>query len=412
LTNTLPVSNYRAPGGAPGAYVLETLVELAAEDMKIDPVELRRRNFIQPKDMPHKGPLGGGIDCGDFEAIMDKALKAADWNGREKRRADAKKRGKIFGCGLATTIDPSAGPSPETAELRFDPGGNLTILCGSTAQGQSHETIYMQIVSQHLGIDVEKIRVVEGNTEKLSWGTGTGAARTATIGGTAVLNATHKVIAKAKRIAAHMLEAGADDIELKDGDFAVAGTDKKVSLDEVVQAAFQPNKLPPDIEIGLFENATWSPESGNVPNSAHVCEVEIDPETGVTEVTKYIAIHDVGVELNPLLVDGQVHGGIAQGLGQVLMEHIVYDDEGQNLTGSFMDYSMPRASDLCMYDVDRNPIPTTTNPLGVKGAGECGTVGALAAGMNAINDALKVYGVRNFQMPATPDRVWKVMSGG
>jgi carbon-monoxide dehydrogenase large subunit len=412
LTNTLPVSNYRAPGGAPGAYVLEALVEMAAGDMKIDPVELRRRNFIKPADMPHKGPLGGGIDCGDFESTMDKALKAADWKNREKRRAAAKKRGRIFGCGLATTIDPSAGPSPETAELRFDPGGTLTILCGSTAQGQSHETIYMQIVSQHLGIDVEKIRVVEGNTEKLSWGTGTGAARTATIGGTAVLNATNKVIAKAKRIAAHMMEAGADDIELKDGEFAVAGTDKKVTLEEVVQTAFQPNKLPADIEIGLFENATWSPDSGNVPNSAHVCEVEIDPETGVTEVTKYIAIHDVGVELNPLLVDGQVHGGIAQGLGQVLMEHIVYDEDGQNLTGSFMDYAMPRASDLCMYEVDRNPVPTKTNPLGVKGAGECGTVGALAAGMNAINDALREYGVRNFQMPATPARVWKAVNGG
>lgn len=412
LTNTLPVSNYRAPGGAPGSYVLERIVDMAARDMNIDPVEIRRRNLIPQDKLPYKGPLGGGIDSGDFFGTMDKALEMADWNGAEKRRKTAKKRGKLYGIGLATTIDPSAGPSPETAELRFDPGGNLTILCGSTAQGQSHETIYMQIVSEKLGMDVEKMRVVEGNTEKLSWGTGTGAARTATIAGTAVLQATEKVIAKSKRIAAHMMEAAVDDIELNDGEFAVAGTDKKVSLEEVAQTAFQPNKLPDDIEIGLYENATWSPDTGNVPNSAHVCEVEIDEETGVAEFTRYVAVHDVGVELNPLLVDGQVHGGIVQGLGQVLFEQIVYDEEGQNLTGSFMDYAMPRASDMIQFDLDRNPVPTKTNPLGVKGAGECGTVGALAAGMNAINDALAEKGVRNFMMPATPDRVWRAIRGG
>lgn len=412
LTNTLPVSNYRAPGGAPGSYVLERLVDMAAQDLGLDPVEIRRRNLIPKDKLPVKQALGGRIDCGDFHGTMDKALERADYKNAAKRKAEAKKRGKLYGVGIATTIDPSAGPSPETAELRFDPGGNLTILCGSTAQGQSHETIYMQIVSENLGMDVENMRVVEGNTEKLSWGTGTGAARTATIAGTAVLHATQKVIEKSKRIAAHMLESAVEDIEFKDGTFSIAGTDRSLPFKEVVKTAFQPAKLPPDIEIGMYENATWSPETGNVPNSAHVCEVEIDPETGVAEFKRYVAVHDVGTELNPLLVDGQVHGGIVQGLGQVVMEDVVYDEDGQMLSGSFMDYAMPRASDMISFEVDRNPVPTDTNPLGVKGAGECGTVGALAAGMNAINDALADAGVRNIMMPATPQKIWKAINRG
>jgi carbon-monoxide dehydrogenase large subunit len=310
---------------------------------------------------------------------------------------------------VSSSVDPSAGPSPETAEMRFDPGGDVTVLVGSTAGGQSHETIYTQIVSDRLGLDAEKIRVVEGDTSQLSWGTGTGAARTATIGGGAVYKAVDKIIAKGKRIAAHLMEAAEADIEFDKGVFTVAGTDRKIGIAQVAQAAFNPARLPKDIEIGLYENATWSPDVNNIPNSCHVCEVEIDPDTGTVALKRYTAVQDVGVELNPLLVRGQVHGGIAQGAGQALMENIVYDKDGQLLTGSFLDYAIPRADDFCSFDLGSHPVPTKTNPLGVKGAGECGTVGGLAAVMNAINDALAPMGIRNLPMPATPERVWRAI---
>ena len=411
LTNSVPVSNYRAPGGAPGTYVLERIIDMAAREIGMDPAEIRRRNLIPADAMPYTLPIKAAYDCGDFVAVLDKCLEKADYAGAGGRKTDAEARGRLMGVGVSSTVDPSAGPSPETAELRFDPGGTVTVLVGSTAGGQSHETIYTQIVSDRLGIDAETIRVIEGDTDKLSWGTGTGAARTATIGGTVVYKAVDKIIDKGRQIAAHLLEAADADVEFTDGAYIVAGTDRSVSFDEVARTAFIPNKLPPEIEIGLYETATWSPEVGNVPNSAHVCEVEIDPDTGTIEVTRYTAVHDVGVEINPLLVDGQVHGGIAQAVGQAVMENVVYDpDSGQILSGSFMDYAMPRASDLCDYAVDRHPVPTTTNPLGVKGAGECGTVGGLAAMMNAINDALAPHGVRNLAMPATPERVWRAIN--
>ncbi len=412
LTNTVPVSNYRAPGGTPGTYVLERIIDMAARDLKIDPAEIRRRNLIPASAMPCKLPNGSSYDCGDFEAVLDKCLKLSDYTGFAKRKAEAKARGTLHGVGISQSVDPSAGPSPETAEIRFDPGGNVTVLVGSTAGGQSHETIYTQIVSERLGLEAESIRVLEGDTDKLSWGTGTGAARTATIGGGAVFFAVDKVIEKGRRIAAHMLEAAPADIEFGDGNYKVAGTDRKVNFIDVAKTAFNPAKLPPDIEIGLYETATWTTKVQNIPNTCHVCELEIDPETGTIELTRYTAVHDVGVELNPLLVHGQVHGGIAQAAGQALMELVTYDgDSGQLLSGSFMDYAMPRAADLCNFDIGSHPVPTKTNPLGVKGAGECGTVGGLAAVMNAINDALAPAGVRNFHMPATPQRIWEAMRG-
>jgi carbon-monoxide dehydrogenase large subunit len=410
LTNTVPVSNYRAPGGTPGTYVLERIIDMAAAEMGIDPVDIRRRNLIPASAMPYMLPIRTSYDSGEFEAVMDKCLEKSDYAGATARKALAAARGKLRGIGLSTSVDPSAGPSPETAELRFDPGGDVTILVGSTAGGQSHETIYTQIVSDRLGIEAETIQVVEGDTGRLSWGTGTGAARTATIAGTAVYKAVDKVISKATRIAAHLLEAADSDIEFGDGVFTVAGTDRSIAFPDVARTAFQPNKLPPDIEIGLFETATWSPDARNIPNSSHVCELEIDPDTGTIEIVNYTAVHDVGVELNPLLVAGQVHGGIAQALGQALMENIVYEpDSGQLLSGSFMDYAMPRADDLPNYHIDSHPVPTPTNPLGVKGAGECGTVGGLSAAMNAINDALAPLGIRNLAMPATPERVWRAI---
>ncbi|MBT5051506.1 MAG: xanthine dehydrogenase family protein molybdopterin-binding subunit [Rhodospirillaceae bacterium] len=410
LTNTVPVSNYRAPGGVPGTYVIERIIDMAARQLGMDPAEIRRKNLIPADAMPYRLPTGGGYDCGEFEAVMDKCIAKADYAGAPARKEEARARGKLHGIGISTSVDPSAGPSPETAELRFDPGGSATIIVGSTAGGQSHETIYTQIISDRLGLEAETIEVVEGDTSRLSWGTGTGGARTATIAGTAVYKAVDKVIEKTTRIAAHLLEAAEADIEFADGTFTVAGTDRTVEFVEVAKTAFKPNQLPKDIEIGLYETATWSPDTGNVPNSCHICEVEIDPDTGITETIRYTSVHDVGVEINPLLVDGQVHGGIAQGVGQALMEDVAYDqDSGQILSGSFMDYCMPRASDFCNFDLDRHPVPTATNPMGVKGAGECGTVGAVAVMMNAINDALAPLGVRNLSMPATPEKVWQAI---
>ncbi len=410
LTNTVPVSNYRAPGGAPGTYVLERIIDMAAREIGLDPAEIRRRNLIPTAAMPYTLPTGATYDCGEFEAVMDKCLQNADYENAAARKAEAGARGRLRGVGMSTTVDPSAGPSPEAAELRFDPGGTVTVLVGSTAGGQSHETIYTQIVSDRLGLEAETIRVIEGDTDKLSWGTGTGAARTATIGGTVVFKAVDKVIEKGRRIAAHLLETAEGDVEFEDGAYTVSGTDRSIGFVDVAKAAFMPNRPPPDIEIGLYETATWSPEAANIPNSCHVCEVEIDPETGTVEIVRYTAVHDVGVEINPLLVDGQVHGGIGPAAGQALMENIVYDpDSGQLLSGSFMDYAMPRADDICSFDLASHPVPTATNPLGVKGAGECGTVGGLAAVMNAVNDALAPLGVGNFAMPATPERVWRAI---
>ncbi len=293
MTNTVPVSNYRAPS-APGTYVLERIVDMAARELGMDPAEIRRKNLIPADAMPYKLPTMGAYDSGEFEKVMDKALAQADYGGAAGRKDQARARGKLRGVGISSTVDPSAGPSPEAAELRFDPGGDVTVVVGSTAGGQSHETIYTQIVSDRLGLDAEKVRVIEGDTDKLSWGTGTGAARTATIGGTAVYKAVDKIIEKGRKIAAHMLEAADADIEFADGAYSVAGTDRKLPFADVAKTAFMPNRLPPDIEIGLYETATWSPQVGNIPNSCHVCEVEIDPDTGTTEIVRYTAVHDVG----------------------------------------------------------------------------------------------------------------------
>ena len=409
MTNTVPMANYRGPSGTPGVYVLERLIDMAADQLGLDPTEIRRRNYIPPSAVPYKHAVGTYIDSGEFEAVMDKCLDLADYNGAPVRKAEAEARGKLYGIGVSSSIDPSGSPAPETAELRFDPGGTVTVLAASTAGGQSHATIYTQIVSETLGIDAEKIRVVEGDTSKLAWGSGTGAARTATLCGSVVLMAAEKTREKARKIAAHMMETTPDNTTFEEGTFYASGTNKTVTFDEVAKASFNPKKVPPGMDFGLFETAAWTSERANIPNTFHVCEVEIDPDTGELEFKRYAIAYDVGVELNPLLVQGQALGAIAQGVGQAIKEQIIYDEDGQNLTGSFMDYPMPRAGDFCMIDMVSHPVPTEQNPLGVKGAGEGGTVGSLAAAMNAVNDALKPLGVRNVEMPCTPYRVWRTI---
>jgi len=410
MTNTSPTSPYRGAGRPEASYILERTIDIAAGRLGMDPVELRRRNMISPDQMPYKTPLTFKYDCGEFEAVLNKTLRKANYDGFAARRSESEAAGKLRGIGISCTIERAAAAQLETAELRFDPAGDATILIGTTPHGQGHETIYKQIVCGTLGLDPERVRVIEGDTDAVSFGTGTGGSRTATIGSAAVLRAMEKVIDKTKKIAAHTMEVAKEDVTFEEGLFTIAGTDRSMTFLDVAALAFDPFKLPPDIEPTLAELASYSPEVENFPNGCHIVEVEIEPETGEVELSRYSVVDDCGLELNPLLVKGQVHGGIAQGVGQALMENMVYHrDSGQLISGSFMDYSMPRANDLCDYDVGAYPVLTKTNPLGVKGVGEAGTVGALAAVMNAINNALAALGIEHFEMPATPDRVWKAI---
>ncbi|MEE2761096.1 MAG: xanthine dehydrogenase family protein molybdopterin-binding subunit [Pseudomonadota bacterium] len=410
LTNTSPLSPYRGAGRPEASYVLERMIHVAARELGMDPAELRRRNFIAPNAMPYKTPLTFTYDCGEFEALMEKCIDNSDYHGFAARRDEAVSRGRLRGIGLACTIEQAAGPQTETAEIRFDPSGTVTLLVGTTPHGQGHETIYKQLVCERLGLVPQDIRVVEGDTDKVAFGTGTGGSRSATIGTSAVFEAVGKVVEKARVLAAHMLEAAEADIEFEEGEFKVSGTDKTIGFTEVAKTSFQSARLPDGMEPGLYEIATYDPRKANFPNGCHVCEVEVEPETGATEIVRYTVVDDVGYELNPLLVQGQIMGGVAQGAGQILMENIVYDpDSGQLVSGSFLDYAMPRAADLCAIEIEGWPVPTETNPLGVKGAGECGTVGAMPAVMNAINDALLQAGVIHIDMPATPERVWRAI---
>ena len=404
---TSPLAPYRGNGRPEAIFLLERLMEDAARELGVDRVELRRKNLIPPSAMPYKTALTFTYDCGEFERGMDKALSLADWKNFPERKRQSRSRGNLRGIGLANAIERAAAPGMEYAEIRFDSTGGATLAVGTKSQGQGHETMYRQIAVQRLGIAPEELRFIEGDTDSVAWGAGSAGSRSAAIGGSALWFAADKVIAKGKRIAAHLLEAAEADVAFAGGRFSIAGTDRGVSLKEVARASFAFASLPAGIEPGLFEHATFSPKQETFPNGTHVCEVEVDPDTGSIELVNYVVVDDVGTEINPLTLQGQVVGGIVQGLGQILMERIVYDKEsGQLLTGSFMDYAMPRAGDLCGFEVGHNAVPTKLNPLGAKGAGEAGTVGALAAAMNAIVDAL---GTEDIEMPTTPERVWQAL---
>ncbi|MBV9016425.1 MAG: xanthine dehydrogenase family protein molybdopterin-binding subunit [Alphaproteobacteria bacterium] len=410
FTHTNPVRPYRGNGRPEFAYVIERMVDEAAAEIGIDPVELRRRNTIPPEALPFKTGLIFTYDSGEFAKNLDMALELADAAGFERRRAESRDRGKLRGLGLSNTIERAAAGGFEAAELRFDRGGTVTVLTGSITQGMGHETIYKQLVCDRLGLRPEQVHYVQGDTEKVAIGEGTGGSRTATLGGSAVYLATEKIVAKAKAIAAHLLEAAEADIDLTDGVFRIAGTDRTVSLADIAAAAWDPPSLPDGMEPGLVASAAFAAKQQNFPNGVHICEVEVDPETGEVEILNYSVVDDVGTVLNPLLLEGQIRGGIAQGAGQILMEDIVFDPgSGQLLTGSFMDYAMPRAGDLSLMHCETNPVPTKTNPLGVKGAGEAGAVGAMPAIGNALVDALKPLGIRDIPMPATPERLWHLI---
>jgi carbon-monoxide dehydrogenase large subunit len=378
--------------------------------MKIDPAELRRRNTIPPEAMPYKTPLVFTYDTGRFADNLDRAMKLADWAGFEARRRQAAQRGMLRGIGISNTIEQAADPTYETAEIRFDPLGGMTFVTGSISHGQGHATIQTQMLVDRLGVDPERIKFIAGDTDAVAFGMGTGGSRSTTMSGGAIVAVSDKIIAKGKKLAAHLLEASEGDVEFKDGRFIITGTDSAMGIHEVAKAAFQLDKLPTGMEPGLYETATYRARSSNFPNGCHVCEVEIDPETGSTRLIGYWVVDDVGTVINPMLVKGQIMGGIAQGLGQVLMEDKSYDETGQVLTGSFMDYAMPRADNFCAVTIEDNPVPTPTNPLGVKGAGEAGTVGSLSAGVNAIVDALSVLGIKHIDTPCTPHRLWQAIA--
>jgi carbon-monoxide dehydrogenase large subunit len=408
LTNTHCTSPYRGAGRPEASYMIERLIDIAADEMGLDPAELRRRNTIPPSAMPYKTPLTFTYDSGRFEENLDRAMKLGNWHGFEARRKEAAARGQLRGIGISNTIEQASDPTIETAEIRFDPLGGLTFVTGSVSHGQGHATIQTQMLVDQLGVDPEQVKIIQGDTEAVSFGMGTGGSRSTTMSGGAIVLVSEKIVAKARRLAAHLLEAAESDMEFSEGRFTIAGTDRGLGIHEVAKAAFQLDKLPADMEPGLYETATYRARTGNFPNGCHVCEVEIDPDTGATTIVGYWVVDDVGTVINPMLVKGQIVGGIAQGMGQVLMEDKAYDPQsGQVLSGSFMDYAMPRAADFCDLTIEDNPVPTPTNPLGVKGAGEAGTVGSLSAGVNAIVDALSVYGIRHVDTPCTPYRVWQ-----
>jgi carbon-monoxide dehydrogenase large subunit len=409
FTHTMPVRPYRGNGRPEAAYVIERMVDLAADELGMDPAELRRRNYIEPQAMPFKTSLTFTYDSGEFEKGMDMALKLADFAGFEKRRAEAHKRGKLRGIGISNTIERAAAGGFEGAEIRFDKSGAATLLAGSVTHGQGHETIFKQIMCDRLGLDPSEVHYVWGDTDQVFVGEGTGGSRSATIGGSAVQIAAERITGKAKAIAGHLLKLDPDEINFADGVFSSPKTNRTLTIKEVAQEAMEPTKLPKGIDVGLIATATYVAPVQNFPNGCHVCELEIDEETGAVEIVRYSVVDDVGTVLNPLLLKGQIVGGVAQGVGQVLMEDIRFDAEGQILTASFMDYAMPRAEDISAIDVKSNPVPTKTNPLGVKGAGEAGCVGALPAVANALVDALAHLGIRHVEMPATPERLWRAM---
>ena len=410
-THTNPVRPYRGNGRPESAYVIERLVDLAAAQTGIDPVELRRRNLIPPGTMPFKTGLTFTYDCGEFEQVLNEGLRRADVAGFRKRRADSEKQGKLRGLGISYSIERAGTLGFEGAEIRFDRSGALTLFSGSVTQGQGHETVFKQLVCDRLGVHPDQAEYVQGDTDKVFFGQGTGGSRSATLAGSAFHGAIEKIIEKGTKLAAHLLGVDAADVKFADGIFSSPKTNRTLTMQEVARAAANPDKLPAGMEGGLTATSVYKADVENYPNGCHVCEVEIDPETGEVAIARYTVVDDVGTVLNPLLLHGQIHGGVVQGIGQILMEDIRRDSSGQPLTGSFMDYAMPRAGDVGEIAVDSHPVPTKTNPIGVKGAGEAGCVGALPAVANALVDALSEFGVRHIEMPATPERIWRAIHG-
>ena len=423
FTNTAPVDALRGAGRPEATYVVERIVETAARELKIDPAELRRKNFI--RTFPYTTPVGLSYDTGDYEATLKRAQEMADTKGFAARKAESEKKGMLRGLGYACYIE-ACGIAPssvagalgaraglfEAGEVRVHPTGTVTVFTGTHSHGQGHETTFSQVVADRLGIPLEDVDIQHGDTDKILFGMGTYGSRSLAVGGTAIIKALDKVIAKARKIAAHLLEASEADIEFANGEFRVAGTDRKKTFAEVALTAYVPHNYPHDeLEPGLNENAFYDPANFTYPAGSYICEVEVDPATGVVRIDRFSACDDFGNVINPMIVEGQVHGGVVHGIGQALLEHGIYNEDGQLVTGSYMDYAMPRAADLPSIKVETvKGTPCTHNPLGVKGCGEAGAIGSPAAVINAVTDALWHLGVKDVPMPATPHKVWKTIA--
>jgi carbon-monoxide dehydrogenase large subunit len=409
FTNTTPVGAYRGAGRPEANYYMERLVDTAAREIGIDRVELRRRNHIRPEDMPYKAPNGTTYDSGDFTNLLNKALALADWDGFPARQAESRARGKLRGRGISDYLELTGPPGREMGGIRFEANGDVTIVTGTLDYGQGHWTPFAQVLASRLGIPFRRIRLVQGDSDQLIAGGGTGGSKSLIVSGNAIVRAAEKVIENGKQIAAHVLEAAAADIEFREGRFIIAGTDRAIGLIELAARIRAGLPLPSDLPQSLDVADIYDGPPSAFPNGCHIAEIEVDPDTGMTEVVKYTFVNDFGVVINPLLVDGQAHGGIVQGIGQALRECTVYDADGQLLSGSYMDYAMPRAEDAPLFRHASHPVPARTNPLGAKGCGEAGCAGALPSVMNALVDALSEYGIRHIDMPATPERVWRAI---
>jgi carbon-monoxide dehydrogenase large subunit len=407
FTNTAPTGPYRGAGRPEAVYLTERLLDRAAAVLGLDPVEIRRRNLIAPSAMPYKTPTGFVYDTGEFAATMDRCLDLADWKGFPARRAASERRGKRRGRALTYYIE-DCGVFNDRMEIRFDPSGNVTIVAGTFSHGQGHATTYAQMVSEWLGVPFENIRLVQGDTAQVAFGRGTYASRSSLVGGSALKVAADAVIDKARPLAAHLMEAAPADVQFGDGKFRVVGTDRSMPLVDVAKAFYRPVGLPKQFGIGLEASGSWAADPQNFPNGAHVCEVEVDPDTGEVVIDRYVVVDDVGRVINPLICEGQIQGGLAQGIGQALFEQVAYDrTSGQLLSVGFTEYCMPRSDNLPPFTLGFHDVPCATNPIGVKGIGEAGSVGAPPTVINSILDALAPLGVDHIDMPATPARIWE-----
>jgi carbon-monoxide dehydrogenase large subunit len=410
FTNTSHVSAYRGAGRPEGNYYMERVIDAAAAEMGIDRLELRRRNQIRPREIPIKTASGSTYDSGDFPGVLKHALEVADVKGFARRKRESRKRGKVRGLGIGSFLEVTAPPSKEMGGIRFEADGTVTIITGTLDYGQGHAAPFAQVLSDKLGIPFERIRLLQGDSDELLAGGGTGGSKSIMHSGTAIVEASAKVIDQGKQIASHLLEAAVADIEFARGRFVIAGTDRAIGIMELADKLRSGLNLPEGVPSTLdIRHISDGPGASTYPNGCHVCEVELDPDTGVIAVVKYSSVNDFGTVINPLIVEGQLHGGVIQGIGQALMEMTVYDEDGQFLTGSFMDYALPRASDSPEVAVVDHPVPATTNVLGVKGCGEAGCAGSLTSVMNAIADALSEFGIFHIDMPATPYRVWRAI---
>jgi carbon-monoxide dehydrogenase large subunit len=407
FTNTSPVGAYRGAGRPEANYFMERLIDTAAREMGLDSVAMRRRNHIKPEEMPYKTASGTVYDSGEFTALLDKALQMADVAGFAKRKAESKARGKLRGLGIGDFLEVTAPPLKEQGGLRFEPNGDVTIITGTLDYGQGHWSAFAQVLTTKLGIPFDKIKMIQGDSDLLIAGGGTGGSKSIMASGAAIVEASDKVIDKGKQIAGVALEASAADIEFGSGRFSIVGTDRGIGIMELAARLRGGMKLPEGVPATLDVTHVHEAAPSAYPNGAHVAEVEIDPETGTIEVVKYAMVNDFGTVINPLLVAGQSHGGVVQGIGQALFERTVYDQDGQFLTGSFTDYALPRAADVPFFDIGFHSVPATTNVLGAKGCGEAGCAGSLPSVMNAIVDAL---GGKHIDMPATPERVWEALN--